>query len=96
MREVGITLIWNVMSPRCWRLEAIAECPAVMEQECLRVPICVPWSWCTDLQLPHWICAVVFFCATETKLVSFNLSRVNSAVSVATLHLSWMAVASWK
>ena len=94
VRELGMALIWKVMSPGCWRPDAMAECPAVMEQECRSVPICVPRSWCTGLRLPHWICAVVFFWATETKFVSFSLSKVNSADSVATFHRSWIAVAS--
>ena len=68
----------------------------VMEHECRSVPIGVPCSWCTDLRLPHWICTIVFFCATETKLVSLSLSKVKSPDSVATLHLSWIAAASWK
>ena len=96
VRELRIALIWNVMSPGCWLLDAMAEWPAVIEQECRSVPICVPRSWCTDLRLPHWIYTVVFFWATETKLVSLSLSKVNSADSVATLHRSWIAVASWK
>ena len=98
----SVTILSDFRMARIWKelvgglsgLAAIAEWPAVMEHEWASLPICVPWSWQTDLLLPHWICAVVV--SLETKLVPLSLSRWKSAGSVVTRHLSWMAAASSK